>query len=595
MEGGVQMALPEGFIAELKSRNSIADVIGSYVPVKKMGRNLKCKCPFHNETDASLVVYTDSQSFYCFGCGVAGDVISFVRKIENLNYIEAVHKLAERANLEVPEQDGRYAQAGQDRKRVIEINKVAAHFFYDCLLSDEGKGARDYLKGRKLSAKTITRFGLGYAPDSWDRLTNFLLQKGYTENELTMAAVAVKGRQKGVYDQFRARIIFPIINVRGEVIGFGGRIMEGKGPKYLNSADTPAFKKSRNLFAMNIAKSSRQKRLILAEGYMDVIALHQADFDNAVATLGTALTSEQAYLISNYTEEVVISYDSDSPGQAAAKRAASVFEKTPVQVRILEMIGAKDPDEYIVKYSAERYAILVENSAAAPEYFLGKIRGNYVLETPEGQVGYLREAAGYLRTITDAGVREIYAARLAQELSLEKDTVVAQVRGREQGKKAARPGQNTPSTQSGADRREDAGPITDQKARKAEEILIATLYRNPDYQSLYEKKLPPEYFVHQTNQKLYITMLEQMREGRLDISTITDSGKLTEEEAARLIYMINSAKIPNVTQAEVLEYINVLQERKNKKSANEIKEMDKDDLQAYIESLSSKKTGGSNV
>ena len=308
--------LSESFISELKARNDIEEVISSYVNVKRRGRNLVGLCPFHSEKTPSFTVYPDSQSFYCFGCGAGGDVVTFVKKIENLDYIEAVKSLAQRAGLAMPE-DGYDDSYAKLKTRVLEINRETARFYHQCLISPVGKKALEYLRGRGLSDNTIRRFGLGFAPESWDAVIKHLRGKGFTFDEMAAAAVAVKSARGSYYDQFRGRVIFPIIDIRGNVIAFGGRLMDGQGPKYLNSPDTPVFKKSRNLFALNYAKSSKESALILAEGYMDVVALHQAGFTNAVATLGTALTAEQARMISQYAAEVVIAYDSDGAGQKA--------------------------------------------------------------------------------------------------------------------------------------------------------------------------------------------------------------------------------------------------------------------------------------
>ena len=336
--------ISELFLQELKSYSDIEQVVSSYVHLKRRGRVATGLCPFHSEKTPSFTVYPDNQSFYCFGCGAGGDVITFIRRIENLEYVEAVRFLAQRAGMAMPE-DTRDDGMARLKARVLELNRTLARFYHSCLRGPQGKPGLDYLHGRGLTNQTIIRFGLGYAPDSWDAACKYLRSRGFTDDEMVSAAVAARGKSGGLYDSFRNRAMFPIIDLRGNVIGFGGRVMgDAKGPKYLNSSDTPVFKKSRNLFALNFAKASKREGLILCEGYMDVIAMHQAGFDNAVATLGTALTSEQSRLIAQYAQGVTLSYDSDGAGQAATRRAVGLLGEVGVKIKVLSITGAKDPD-----------------------------------------------------------------------------------------------------------------------------------------------------------------------------------------------------------------------------------------------------------
>ena len=364
--------LPESFLNELKYKTDIEQVISRYVQLRRRGRNLTGLCPFHSEKTPSFTVYPDTQSFYCFGCGAGGDAITFVKKAENLDYMEAVRALAERAGLTVPE--GSVDDSGRRLKaRVLELNRAAARHFHQNLMSDRGREARGYLVDRGLTKATVVKFGIGYAPESWDDLRGHLRGQGFTDQEMITAALANPGKNGGCYDTFRNRIIFPIIDLRGGVIAFGGRNLGEQGPKYLNSGDTPVFKKSRSLFAMNFAKGTKRPELILCEGYMDVVSVHQGGFDNAVATLGTALTPEQARLIGNYTKTVVLSYDSDGPGQAATRRAIAIFEDTGVKVRVLSIPDAKDPDEFLKKFGPQRFELLLEGSAGAGDFESAKL------------------------------------------------------------------------------------------------------------------------------------------------------------------------------------------------------------------------------
>lgn len=580
------MALPPSFISELKFKNPIADVIGIYVPVKRVGRNVKCKCPFHNETDASLVIYNDTQSFYCFGCGAAGDVISFVRKIENVDYMGAVQKLADRAGLTVPAQDKRAERTQLERKKVLEINKEAARYFHAQLMGEQGAPGRNYFKARAISLKEIRRFGLGYATESWDGLTQFLIkEKNFTPEELILAAVSAKGKNGRLYDLFRHRVMIPIINIRGEVIGFGGRILEGNGPKYLNSADTPAFKKSRNLFAMNFAKSAEEPYFLLAEGYMDVIALHQGGFPSAVASLGTALTKEQAYLLSNYKNEIILTYDADEAGQKAIRRAITVMDELPVRVRVLHMDGAKDPDEYIRRFGAERYRKCIEKSLPSTEWILERAKDGLNLQETEDRVRYLQRAAEELSTVSDVGERTIYAGKVAEELGLMQEAVLLQIERFEKGT-TVRP----ISTSSTPAPSEEEKTIS-KAVQEAEEMILAILYYHPDYWAAFKSRLSPELFSGVSEQKIFETfktLFEQ--EEAISISVLSE--RLDDKDLSKVVYCINREQEKNSSPKDVEQYISILEIEKGRKSQSEIRQMEKDEFTDYIEKISKGKARG---
>ena len=356
------MALSEQFLDQLKNANDIYSVMTSYVTPKRAGRDSVCLCPFHSEKTPSCHIYNDSQSFYCFGCGAGGDVITFIRLIENLDYMEAVKFLAQRAGIPMPEET--YDRTAEEKTRLLEINREAARYFRDVLISPEGEEGWRYLIDRGLHPNTIKRYGLGYAPDSWDSLRNHMLKKGFHEDELIKGALLVRRQNgNGGYDKFRHRVMFPIIDRRGNIIAFGGRALEPDAPaKYLNSDETLVFKKRSNLFSLNFAKNTKENYLILCEGYMDVITLNQAGFTNAVATLGTAITPDQARLMRQYCEEVVISYDSDEAGQKATMKAINLLGEAGVEAKVLQMQGAKDPDEFIKKFGADRFRRTLEES-----------------------------------------------------------------------------------------------------------------------------------------------------------------------------------------------------------------------------------------
>ncbi len=417
------MAYPREFMDELLARSDIVSVVSRYVSLSRRGSGNLGLCPFHNEKTPSFHVSSDKQFFHCFGCGAGGDVISFVMKIENIDFTDAVAKLAEWAGMEIPQSEYGAGERNR-RRRAEEACREAARFFHERLREDEGEGARKYLLGRGLSPATITRFGLGFSPDAWSELLNALTARGYTKAELLEAGLVTTGKTGKIYDRFRGRAMFPIINVRGTVIGFGGRIMGDGEPKYLNSPESSVFNKRKNLYALNIAKSSKADFMLLAEGYMDVIALHQAGFDSAVASLGTSLTEEQAHLISKYKNRVVIAYDSDKAGRAATERAIDILKKTGLDVRVIVMTGAKDPDEFIKKFGRERYAKLIENALPAAEYRLASVKQELDLGDDKQRVQYIKSAVGQLARMQSAIEREIYAGRVAKETNVTRDAIL---------------------------------------------------------------------------------------------------------------------------------------------------------------------------
>lgn len=582
--------LSEGFLAELKSRNEISEVISSYVVLKRRGRNNVGLCPFHSEKTASFTVYDESQSFYCFGCGAGGDVISFVKRIENLDYIEAVRFLAQRAGLAMPE-DGYDDSMAKLKQRILEINRQAARFYYQCLVSPAGKKALDYLKERGLTDQTIRHFGIGYAPDGWDGLLSHLKQKGYRPDEILAAAVANKNAKGNVYDMFRGRVMFPIIDIRGNVIAFGGRLLDGKGPKYLNSPDTPVFKKSRNLFALNFAKSAKNSSMILAEGYMDVIALHQAGFTNAVATLGTALTAEQTRLISQYCENVVIAYDSDAAGQTAAARAINLFGQVGIPVKVLKMTGAKDPDEYIKKFGAVRFGLLLEKSGSAMDFEIEKRKEKYNLEEPEGKVGFLKDIAHFLAGVYNPIERDVYLTRLSEELGVSKEPVTAQIDYIIKQREKARQKKNERDLRvfalDGQDKK-DTDRARHIKEALAEERLIGILLKNPDFFEWVDERIQPADFLTGQNREIFAAIRERAMQNKpLELMWLADS--LSEEQMNRLAGIVAKSATEHTGKKEAGEYIDVILEGKHKKTGDEIKTMDRGELEDYISGISKKK------
>ena len=411
------MAFPAAFIDELVARNPIEDVVGQYVSLRRSGSNLFGLCPFHGEKTASFSVAPDKGMYYCFGCHKGGGSINFMMELEGLSYPDAVRSLAKRVGMEVPE-DEQYQSRYRAQERLWALHKEAARFFHSKLYAPEGKAALEYALGRGMTKATLINFGIGYAPESWTELVDALRKKGYTNEELEASGLATVSKKNGkLFDRFRDRLMFPIIDVRGNVIGFGGRIMNNKDPdaaKYLNSPETLIFNKRKNLFALNYAKKSKQGFMILVEGYMDAIALHQYGFDCAVASLGTALTEDSANLLSKYTDQVVLIYDGDNAGQRAAQRAIPILEKAGMQVKVLQMRDAKDPDEFLKKFGADKFKLLLEESSNRVEYQLAAICRKYDIREDDQRVKYTAEAAELICTLPGAVQREVYGRRVAE-------------------------------------------------------------------------------------------------------------------------------------------------------------------------------------
>lgn len=420
--------IPQDFIDEVKSRNGIEDVVSSYVTLKRAGSNLVGCCPFHSERTPSFTVFPSTQSCHCFGCGQGGDVVNFIRKIENLDYPSAIEFLAKRAGLNMPI-DTQNEKNRVDRRRYLDMNLIAARFFREQLFAPAGKAALDYLLKRGVSMAAIKHFGLGYSPDTFGLLTDILRSNGYTDDEMQTAFLCGKSKKTGrSYDYFRNRVMFPIIDVTGNVVAFGGRVMDNSEPKYLNSSDTPVFKKSRNLFALNYAKANCAESIILCEGYMDVIALHNAGFTNAVATLGTAITPEQARIMARYTKKVFISYDSDSAGVRAANRALSLLTDVGLEVRVLKYSGAKDPDEFIKKFGADKFKQVLNSGRTRFDYNMEAILSQYDITLPDERIKACSALCDVISQIPSAVERDIYISNVAEKLELSAESVAADVK-----------------------------------------------------------------------------------------------------------------------------------------------------------------------
>ncbi len=506
------MPLPDEFIYQLKLANPIDTTMGRYVHLIRSGSNYKCLCPFHSEKTPSCTVYTGTQSFYCFGCGAGGDVITFTKQIENLDTYEAIKLLAERGGLEMPENDLN-KDGAKLKLRILEMNREAANFFYRNLLQGQDKRGLQYAVQRGLTPKAIKKYAIGYAPAAWDGLMKHLEGLGFTREEMLSAGL-IRQNARGCFDFFRERVMFPIIDLRGNVIAFGGRLIEGEGPKYLNSGDTPVFKKSRNLFSLNFAKNANVKQLILAEGYMDVIAINQAGFEQVVATLGTALTAEQARIMAQYATEVVLCYDSDSAGQNATHRAINLLSEAGLHTRILKVQDAKDPDEYIRKFGATRFKLLLDNSGGAINFELARCREGLDLATEQGKFDFLRRTVQVLAGIRNEMEREVYLSRIAKEEEISPDVLHAQVKAQLRKSYYTEKKQSWNAMMAKSSFRDELNPEAPKYHReaKAEEQILAYLFLHPDLLPEVEKRLKPEHFFTSLHRKIYEVFCERMPE-----------------------------------------------------------------------------------
>lgn len=556
------MAFPEGFIYELKARNDITEVISNYINLKRRGRNMVGLCPFHGEKTPSFNIYTETDSFYCFGCGASGDVISFIMKIENLDYLDAVRYLAQRAGIEVP--DNSYDSSMSNlRKRIFEANREAARFYYRTLISPAGRTGLDYLRRRMLTDATIRHFGLGFAPDSWTALSDYLIDKGFKPDELISANLSVRRRNgKGVIDRFRGRVMFPIIDLRGNVIAFGGRIMTDEKPKYLNSSDTPVFKKSENLFSLNNAKNSGSRALLLCEGYMDVISVNQAGFQNAVASLGTALTSEQASLMKRYADEIIICYDADEAGQKATARAIPLLREAGLNIRVLSIPNGKDPDEFIKSKGADgpaAFKAIIDASGNDVDYRLQKLRADYNLTVSEGRVGYLEAAARLISDIKSPIERDVYVSKLCKEYEIDKNAFNLQINNlssrnkRENRKKEMR---KIHSELNGTNDKIDKERHTKLRSTSAEESLLAHLINNPDSLKAIRQYISAEDFQNSLMKRYFEYFSGRIDSGLDPMNNVT--ADFSDDERSRIYQILSKYSGISQTPQALFESIQII-------------------------------------
>ena len=584
--------IPHEYIEELTRRTDIVELVGSYVQLKRKGRLYGGLCPFHSEKSPSFYVYPDTQSFYCFGCGAGGDAITFAKKINSIDYPEAVKMLAARAGMPEPQEDDK---TGRMRSRILSMNKEAARFFHACLNStvEEARQARAYWRRRGLDDKTIVRFGLGYAPNDGQALYQFLRDKGYNQQELDASGLFKRSPSGRIYCLFWKRVMTPIFDLRGNIIAFGGRVLDDSKPKYVNSPETLVYHKSDTVFALQIAKRSASRRFVLCEGYMDVISMQQAGIDTAVCACGTALTPDQVRLISEYADEVILSYDSDEAGQKATLRSLELFRNSPVKVGVLQIPGAKDPDEYIKKYGAERFQALLDGVGNALDFRLGRLKDQYDLAQDAQRLEYVKEAVDLLAQRSSPTEQEVYAGRLAEETNISKAAIMTQLgtavkkagskRRREHDRQVLRSGEMDQIKVSYT-----AGGSQALGIVSAQQRLLAAILREPRYLDLVQGQLTAEQFIQPQQKELYEAML-RCREQGVDISLATLRAFVSEEALNELSHLAAQYSDVNCTPDDIRLYLDRI--ARGMPVASKAASMTNEELNDYFQSMREKKQG----
>ena len=573
-------SLSDSFLQELRLKTDVVDLISSYVSLKKRGNTYVGLCPFHNEKTPSFTVYENTQSFYCFGCGAGGDGVSFMRKIENLDYIDAVKVLAQRAGMQMPD-EGYDDSLSKKRRVILQINRETARFYHNYMMSERGKIGLQYFLNRGLSQKTIRHFGLGYAPNKWDELFKHLKSKGYDVSDILTAGVVRKG-EKGYYDYFRNRVMTPIIDVRGNFIAFGGRVLDDSKPKYINTSDTLVYKKTNEVFGLNYAKDSGKDSLILCEGYMDVIAMHQAGFTNAVAGCGTALTNEQVRLLSRYAKEIILVYDNDEAGQKALNKAISLFDQVDVKISIPTLSGGKDPDEIIKNLGRARFADMLEKSSNEVEFAIMKLRRGFNLQTTQGKSQFASEAVKILANATPIE-RDLYLSRLADELGIEKRALQAQLA--EYSSRMAK-GQKKREYNKIIDddlrrtRKEIFEADTSTVSLKAQARVIGLLMTYPDCYLLC-KDLSSEEFTAGFSRKAYEAVTQRIKDN-LSLELIMFNEGFTDDEMGKFTQLISVSQNSSNPKKEFTDCINVIDNEYKKQNSKSTSEMNDDDFRNFF-------------
>lgn len=585
-------SIGEEFLGELRRKCDIETVISKYVQLKKSSSSYVGLCPFHNEKTPSFHVDVAKQLFYCFGCHAGGDVITFIMKQENLSYVEAVKFLADMVGMQVPQRVSFDSEIGELRKRILEMNRIAARFYHEQLKSETGKHALDYLVGRQLTWKTIVGFGLGYSPDSWNSLYDHLRKNGYRDDEIVSSGLCSRS-EKRIFDRFRDRVMFPIIDQRNNVIGFGARTMKSDEPaKYLNTSENIVFHKGSNLYAINSSKSSKDGYFILCEGYMDVIALHQAGLTSAVATLGTALTQDQAFFIKKFTDSVVLCYDSDAPGKQATSRAIPILKNAGLNVRVISVPGSKDPDEFIKTYGGDRFRQLISDSRNDTEYKLDEIRYRYNIDIDSEKVSCVNDMIRVLSDIPNKAEREIYTNKVCRELELSKENVEAEIKkvvSRKQKQQEKEEEKKRLDRLKGTDDKVNPERAKYPKAAAVERDIISILVNYPEMCSHITSKLHPEDFVTDFNRRVYMVITEKLSDNPSSEPMNLLSETFSASEIGNIISFVSTSGAIKADKDTSDRLIEILKEEKNRILSDTFASSDDEAFAEAIKKLQKKK------
>ena len=590
------MAFPQSFMDELTARNDIVDVVGSYVTLTSKGGSFWGCCPFHNEKTPSFHVLQDKQIYYCFGCKKGGGVVNFIMEEENLSFPEAVRFLAKRANMEVPE-DNTDREANRYRQRLLELNRDAARYYYQVLQSPEGAGVRAYLEKRRITRATAVKFGMGASPDSWDSLLTAMTKKGYSKRELLDTGLVVQNKNGRLYDKFRNRLMLPVIDTRGDVVAFGSRVLDKSEPKYMNSSETPVYSKRRVLYGLNLAKKTKRPNIILCEGNLDIVTLHQAGFDNAVASMGTALTPEQVRLLSRFTKELVLCYDNDNAGKIATERALQILNNSDFTVKVLQLPRRlvdgeyikQDADDFIKFQGPDAFERLLNGSENGVEFRMAQVAAKYDLTNDEARIAYCAEISELLAALPGAVEREVYTVRAAETAKIGPDAMKLEVR---------RAAKRKASKERRAELRRDLNPAASLQPRertlryenirsaRAEEGLLRLLLLD---EGLFPREAPlqTEEFSSPLLGKAFALLWQAHEEGR-SVSLNSLTGELTAEEMSHITYVSQQPESLKNGAKALGDYISIIQQEANKRAGGEI-----DPLLAATEKYKNKSgTGG---
>ena len=590
------MAFPQNFMDELVARNDIVDVVNSFVPLISKGGSYWGCCPFHSEKTPSFHVLPDKQIYYCFGCKKGGGVVNFIMDIENLSFPDAVRFLAKRAGMEVPEEEGD-REAGRRRQRLLDLNRDAARFYYQLLQQPEGRAVQAYLDKRQIKKSTAVKFGMGASLDSWDTLLNAMTKKGYTKAELLAAGLIVQNKNGGFYDKFRNRLMLPVIDTRGDVVAFGSRVLDKSEPKYMNSSETPVYSKRRVLYGLNLAKKTKRPNIILCEGNLDIVTLHQAGFDNAVASMGTALTVEQTRLLSRFTKELVLCYDNDNAGKIATERALQILNNSEFSVKVLQLprrlvdgeYVKQDADDFIKFQGPDAFERLLTGSENGIEFRMAQVAGKYDLASDEARVAYCEEISGLLSSLPNAVEREIYSARAAELARITPEAMKLEVQ-RAFKRRVAR--------EKRAELRKDLNPAAqlqpkerslrydNLRSARAEEGILRLLMIDD---SLFpeEPPLTEAEFSSPLLGRAFTLLWAAHQEGR-PMSPGLLSGALDAEEASHIAAICQQPESPQNAQRALADYIHIVKTEAKKRAGGDV-----DPLLAATEKYKDKKgTGG---